>query len=136
MSLVVKLNRFKVLKFKNEKYARLEFRGMLQFRKFALFAYIPNSQLKLTQSFLRLRNPPSSSFPFVLLCLTPLCGFFHIPFCNYANFVNNVAFVCMEINSFFLYFCTSTNVLRIVSFEMYNVYTLLIRTRLEPSCSN
>ncbi|CAH0402076.1 unnamed protein product [Chilo suppressalis] len=28
MSLVVKLNRFKVLKCKNEKYARLEFRGL------------------------------------------------------------------------------------------------------------
>lgn len=27
MSLIVKLNRFKVLKCKNEKYARLEFRG-------------------------------------------------------------------------------------------------------------
>ncbi|XP_037300058.1 otoferlin-like [Manduca sexta] len=31
MSLVVKLNRFKVLKCKNEKYARLEFRGSLKY---------------------------------------------------------------------------------------------------------
>lgn len=35
MSLVVKLNRFKVLKCKNEKYARLEFRGTLQSALFA-----------------------------------------------------------------------------------------------------